>query len=115
MPAAGELQRLRFLARVAVREATHLQRTDARLFAQPFSTTRARLLETDFDLAERVEAFVSRFSRLQHTLGDKLLPLLLRALGETPAAAIDNWTAPSAWVGLHQPTNGWQRGAYAIR
>lgn len=89
-PATGELQRLRFLARVAEREARHLQSTDARLFAEPFSTARAQLLEADFDLAERVEAFVSRFSRLQDTLGDKLLPLLLHALGEAPAAAIDN-------------------------
>jgi len=33
---------------------------------------------------------VGRFGRLQDTLGDKLLPLLLTALGEKPAAAIDN-------------------------
>lgn len=39
---------------------------------------------------ERVEAFVGRFGRLQDTVGDKLLPVLLTALGETPAAAIDN-------------------------
>jgi len=55
-----------------------------------FTTERARLLETDAEMAERVEAFVGRFGRLQDTLGDKLLPLLLAALGETPAATIDN-------------------------
>lgn len=48
------------------------------------------LLEEDFDLAERVEAFVGRFGRLQDTLGDKLLPLLLSALGEKTSSAIDN-------------------------
>jgi uncharacterized protein with HEPN domain len=37
-----------------------------------------------------VEAFVGRFGRLQDTVGDKLLPLLLAALGEKSSAAIDN-------------------------
>ena len=41
-------------------------------------------------LAERIDAFVSRFGRLQDTVGDKLLPTLLSALAETPGAAIDN-------------------------
>ena len=50
----------------------------------------ATRLEDDADLAERVEAFVGRFGRLQDTVGDKLLPLLLVALGEKPSAAIDN-------------------------
>ena len=33
---------------------------------------------------------MGRFGRLQDTVGDKLLPLLLTALGEKPSAAIDN-------------------------
>ena len=41
------------------------------------------------DWTERVDAFVARFGRLQDTLGDKLLPALLAALGERPAALID--------------------------
>jgi len=49
------------------------------------------LLETDVELAERVEAFVGRFGRLQDNLGDKLLPLLLLALGEKATSAIDNF------------------------
>lgn len=47
-------------------------------------------LETDPDLAERVEAFVGRFGRLQDTVGDKLLPQLLAALGEKIASVMDN-------------------------
>lgn len=54
------------------------------------TTARVALLATDAVLSERVEAFVGRFSRLQDTLADKLLPALLRALGETPGAAVDN-------------------------
>jgi uncharacterized protein with HEPN domain len=50
----------------------------------------AQDLETNIELAERVEAFVARFGRLQDTLGDKLLPTLLKALGEKTGAVIDN-------------------------
>lgn len=57
--------RLQFLLRVVSRQCAHLQTTDQRLFVQPFTSERARLLESDADLAERVEAFVSRFGRLQ--------------------------------------------------
>ena len=38
----------------------------------------------------KVEAFVSRFCRLQDTLGDKLLPALLKALGEPDRALLIN-------------------------
>lgn len=82
--------RLQFLVRVVRKECQHLATTDQRLFGEPFTPERVCRLETDPDLAERVEAFVGRFGRLQDTLGDKLLPVLLVALGETPAAAIDN-------------------------
>lgn len=84
------LERLRFLARVVRREVEHLTATDARLFAGPFTVERAQNLESDIDEAERVEAFVSRFGRLQDTLGDKLLPVYLEAVGEQPRAALDN-------------------------
>lgn len=82
--------RLQFLVRVVRKECQHLATTDQRLFGEPFTPERTSRLETDPDLAERVEAFVGRFGRLQDTVGDKLLPVLLVALGETPAAAIDN-------------------------
>jgi hypothetical protein len=82
--------RLQFLARVVRKECGHLAHTDQRLFELPFSVERARQLDSNPETAERVEAFVGRFGRLQDTLGDKLLPLLLVALGETTAAMIDN-------------------------
>lgn len=87
---ASQLARLRFLARVVRKESRHLQDTDARLFTTPFTAQRAQSLEGDPLLAERVEAFASRFARLQDTLGDKLIPAVLKALGEAPGAAIDN-------------------------
>jgi hypothetical protein len=84
------LPRLQFLARVVRKECQHLTTTDQRLFGGLFTITQAIQLEADQDLAERVEAFVGRFGRLQDTVGDKLLPLLLDALGEKSSAVIDN-------------------------
>ena len=59
------LARLQFFARVATKEGTHLQSTDQRLFAERFTELRARSLDDDPALAERVEAFVARFGRCQ--------------------------------------------------
>lgn len=86
----GIALRLQFLARVVRKECIHLTTTDQRLFGNLFTLEQAARLEADPDLAERVEAFVGRFGRLQDTVGDKLLPLLLDALGEKTSAAIDN-------------------------
>lgn len=82
--------RLEFLSRVTQKECAHLLETDRRLFGNLFTLEEARKIETDPILAERLDAFVSRFGRLQDTVGDKLLPALLSALAEKPGAAIDN-------------------------
>lgn len=86
----ADLARLAFLFRVVGREAAHLRNTARRVFAQPMTVQRAAGLGADIDDSERVEAFVARFSRLQDTLGDKLLPAVLAALGEPVGAVIDN-------------------------
>lgn len=86
----GIALRLKFLTRVVRKECLHLTGTDQRLFKDMFTLEQATRLEADPDLAERVEAFVGRFGRLQDTLGDKLLPLLLDSLGEKSSATIDN-------------------------
>ena len=82
--------KLRFLAETVLAEAGHLQVTDGRLFASPMTPERAASLRADIDLAERTDAFVARFGRLQDTLADKLLPILLDWVAEPVAAAIDN-------------------------
>ena len=66
--------RLHFLSRVVRKECQHLVITDSRLFKDIFTVEQVALLETDVELADRVEAFVGRFGRLQDNLGDKLLP-----------------------------------------
>ena len=88
--AANTAQRLQFLARVVRKKCRYLATTDQRLFTDAFTLAQVNQLESDPELAERVDAFVGRFGRLQDTVGDKLLPILLAALGEKPASAIDN-------------------------
>ena len=83
-------KRLQFLGRVVEKEVAHLKSTDTRLFVRTFDVQRVKAMDSDMELAERVEAFVSRFGRLQDTLADKLLPALLTALGEKTGAVIDN-------------------------
>ncbi len=81
----AKLQRLRFLARIVKKEIRYLSITDQRLFRTPFTLEMASTLEQDVELAERIDAFVSRFGRLQDTVGDKLLPQYLNAVGESTA------------------------------
>lgn len=89
IPSAKQ-ERLESLARVVRREIHHLRQTDERLFHTPFSAHTAAQLEANIDLAERVEAFVGRFGRLQDTLDGKLLPRYLDAVGEAVGPAVDN-------------------------
>jgi uncharacterized protein with HEPN domain len=99
-------QRLQFLARVLRKEGQRLAVTDQRLFEGGFTLEHVARLDNDIDLAERVEAFVGRFARLQDSLGDKLLPLLLSALGETPSAVIDNLDRAER-LGLIKSSDDW--------
>ena len=98
--------RLQFLARVVRKECRHLATTDARLFKGPFTLEQVVRLEADPELAERVEAFVGRFGRLQDTVGDKLLPQLLVALGEKLSSALDNLDRAER-LGLLKSSDEW--------
>jgi hypothetical protein len=60
------------------------------LFAAPFTPSQLQVLCDDVDFAERLDAFVARFGRLQDLLGDKFLPAWLRAMQEAPASALEN-------------------------
>lgn len=86
----GLQARLQFLSRVMQKESRYLQETDARLFSDLFTTQTIEQVETDPLLAERLDAFVSRFGRLQDTLADKFLPALLEAFAEPKSAAVEN-------------------------
>lgn len=99
-------ERLQHLCEVVEREIHHLQATDARLFQGSFTTERAASLVDDDAQAERVDAFVARFGRLQDTVGDKLLPALLRWMGNTPGPVIDNLRLLEKW-GWLQDAESW--------
>ena len=86
----SQVARLEFLMRVTEKECKHLLDTDQRLFGDLSTIEVAQRIEQDPVLAERLDAFVGRFGRLQDTVGDKLLPALLTALAERPGPAIDN-------------------------
>jgi len=110
----GLRERVWQLCELVEREVQHLQATDERLFERPFDAQRAASLAHDDALAERVDAFVARFGRLQDTLGDKLVPALLRWLGQPPAPVLDNlrllekwnWVADAeAWLETHALRN----------
>lgn len=87
---AGLQGRLEFLKRVVRKESRYLILTDERLFADLLEPAGLEHVLQDSVLAERLDAFVSRFGRLQDTLADKLLPALLDASAEPRGAAIDN-------------------------
>ncbi len=99
--------RLSFLLETAALEAEHLQGTDQRLFAQAFTPERAADLRSDVLLAERVDAFAARFARLQDTLGDKLLPVLLARIGEPVGSVLDNLDRAHRLQLLQQPAENW--------
>ena len=102
----NDLSRLLFLVETVGLEAHHLRQTDVRLFARPFDAARASNLRSDLDEAERTDAFVARFGRLQDTLGEKLLPQLLRCLAEPVGPVIDNLDRAEK-LGLLRSADDW--------
>lgn len=89
-PADPDISRLRHLLDSADAEQRNLLATAKRLFAAATADQVAAAATDDPVIAERIEAFVARFSRFQDLLGDKLLPLVLRMSGEEPQPVIGN-------------------------
>ncbi|MEF3192679.1 MAG: hypothetical protein K6346_00430 [Halothiobacillaceae bacterium] len=83
--------RTRFLAtlHIVAKESAHLEWSRQRLFSQPITPAWVDALDRQPELAERLEAFVSRYGRLQDTIADKLLPRWLHALAERPGSLIE--------------------------
>lgn len=74
---------------LAVREASHLSYSRRTLFAQPMDLSWVEKLAERDDLAEKIDAFVSRFARLQDHIGEKLIPRFASLLGEQPKSLLD--------------------------
>lgn len=103
---SSEQPRFLALANIVWREGILLGRTDRRLFAAPIDVAWMACLENDDELSERLEAFVSRFGRMQDTLGDKLIPSLLRLLAERPGSQLDNLNRAEK-IGIVDSTVAW--------
>jgi len=67
---------------LAQKEAAHLLYTHSTLFALKMDLNWVEGLTEHPELAEKVEAFVSRFGRLQDHLGEKLIPRYAQLVGE---------------------------------
>ena len=74
---------------LARREAAHLLYSQQTLFALAIDLAWVNSLGEQPVLAEKVEAFVSRFARLQDHIGEKLLPRYAALVGESPKTLID--------------------------
>ena len=72
------------------KEAKNLLITTNRIKALEPNLEWVEALESHIESGEMLDAFVSRFSRLQDTLGDKLLPALLHASLESTGSQLDN-------------------------
>lgn len=78
------------LIKITSKEARYLLRTLARLEELKIDISWIKSLDESDENSEMLDAFVSRYSRLQETLGDKLLPALLRASLEKTGTQLDN-------------------------
>jgi len=74
---------------IVYREGLHLCYSWGRVYSQPIDAAWVKSLDTRPEIAEQLEAFVSRFGRMQDTIADKLLPRWLIALAETPGSQIE--------------------------
>lgn len=85
---------------LARKEVAHLTYTHRTLFAQPIDLDWVRSLAQREDLSEKIDAFVSRFGRLQDHIGEKLIPRFATLLGSTPKSLLDSlaYAERAGWV-----------------
>lgn len=83
------MQAARLALDLAEREAAHLRYTYRTLYGEPIDLAWVEALGQREDLAEKIDAFVSRFGRLQDHIGEKLLPAFSRLLGAQPKSLLD--------------------------
>ncbi|MFZ5654742.1 MAG: hypothetical protein ACOY42_10180 [Pseudomonadota bacterium] len=108
--------RLARLLGLVAREDEHLLAVRRRLLGDhsALDAGRAQALLNDDLGIDRLESFGAKFSRMQDTLIDKLVPALLHAAGEPVLAAIDNLdrmerlgliTAAESWLEMRRLRN----------
>jgi hypothetical protein len=90
----------RLALELAVREATHLAYTHRTLYAHPIDLDWVAALNQRDELSEKIDAFVSRFGRLQDHIGEKLIPRFAALVGEPTRTMLDalSFAERMAWV-----------------
>lgn len=85
---------------LAQKEAKHLSYTHQTLFETPMNLALVERLAESEELSEKIDAFVSRFSRLQDHIGEKLIPRFAALLGESPKSLLDvlNYAERMGWI-----------------
>lgn len=63
-----DLERIKFINSVVLQEQKHLLYSDQQVFQNPLTLEKVESLKTDEVLAEKIEAFGSRFGRFQDSI-----------------------------------------------
>lgn len=74
---------------LARKEADHLAYTHRTLYAHEIDLSWVQSLSQRDDLSEKIDAFVSRFGRLQDHIGEKLVPRFAVLVGENTKTMLD--------------------------
>lgn len=96
--------KLQGLLDIISREVAVLKKT-ADLIPEHISDEWIKAIDTDIHRGNLIEAFSARHSRLQDTLGDKLLPFLLQLNKEPTGTAIDNINRAERLGWINQASN----------
>ncbi|CAK0772833.1 conserved hypothetical protein [Gammaproteobacteria bacterium] len=90
----------RYALVLANRELSRLRYTHTTLYAEAINLEWVEALTKREDLAEKIDAFVGRFGRLQDHLGEKLLPAFARLVGGQPKSLLDvlTFSERMGWV-----------------
>lgn len=102
LPVTRFLQTLEIVAK----EGKHLSYSWNSLFSQKIDIEWAASLEQNPGCAEQLEAFVSRYGRMQDTIADKLFPRWLLALAEVPGSQIETLNRAER-LGVLSSTEQW--------
>lgn len=102
------MERLLWTLDVVHREGHHLLYSWNSLFAQDRQTDEdwVKTLDDHPEEAIYLEAFVSRFGRMQDTIAHKLLPRWLEALAESPGSQIEMLNRAER-LGVIESTENW--------
>jgi len=91
---------------IVAKEGKHLSYSWNGLFNQGIDIEWVDSLEKNPGCAKQLEAFVSRFGRMQDTMADKLFPRWLLALAEVPGSQIETLNRAER-LGVLSSTERW--------